>query len=251
MAPVLVSWLSAVALILGLTGTADASSPGTGLKLSFHAGWHAYREPALDMRLDGPLVGLKAVASPGALVGSAIEFETDLGSIDYRSAASGRLDNALRIRTATTLLLGPAAEGWRPRLGLAFTTEWTDLRGLTSGGAAGYQRFNRSLWLAAQWRLLPWSLPDHPATVRAGVLVAGWHDSYLSQINPVYGDVTNRQRQGVSLAIDAPWRYEGWRGSLGLRVQRYGDSEIEWSPGLGTVFEPANRSLDLRLSVQY
>jgi len=228
-----------------------ASPAGTGLKLSFHAGWHAYREPALDMRLDGPLVGLKAVGSPGSLAGSALEFETDLGSIDYRSPASGRLDNALRIRTATTLLLGPQTDGWRPRFGFALTTEWTDLRGLTSGRAAGYQRFNRSLWLAAQWRLLPLSLPDQSATVRAGLLIAGWHDSYLSQIDPVYGDVTNRQRHGLSIAIDTPWRYEGWRGSLGLRVQRYGDSEVEFSPGGGTVSEPANRSVDLRLSVQY
>ena len=228
----------------------SALAEGTGLKLSFHAGWYAYREPGLSMRLDGPIAGLKAAWAPESLEGGQIDFEADLGSVDYRSAASGQLDGALRIRTSTTLLAGPLTPGWHPRLGLAFTTEWSDLRGLTTGGASGYQRFNRSLWLAAQWRVSLLSTVDQAATLQAGVLIAGWHDSYLSQVSALYGDVTNRQRRGLSIALDAPWRYEGWRGSLGLRVQRYDDSDLEFSPGLGGVYEPANRSFDIRLSVQ-
>jgi hypothetical protein len=131
------------------------------------------------------------------------------------------------------------------------STEWTDLRGFTTGGAKGYERFNLSLWLAAQWWIEPLSLPERPATLRAGVLISGWQASYLSQVSSSYGDVINRQRRGLSLALDAPWQYVGWRGSLGLRVQRYADSGVDYSPGLGPVYEPANRSLDLRLSVQY
>jgi hypothetical protein len=235
-----------------LTTEADVASPaGSGLDMSFHLGWHAYREPALAMRLDGPVVGLRLGARPGLLRGGLIEFAGEVGTVDYRSDSSGTREGARRIRTDGFVFIGPLRPGWQPQPGIGFGTEWTDLRGFTTGGAKGYERFNLSLWFAAQWWLEPLSLPERPATLRAGVLLSGWQASYLSQVSSSYGDVINRQRRGLSLALDAPWQFEGWRGSLGLRVQRYADSGIDYSPGLGPVYEPANRSFDLRLSVQY
>lgn len=233
------------------TAAAQAQPAGSGLDISYHLGWHAYREPTLAMRLDGPVIGLKLAASPGLLRGGLIEFAAEVGTVDYWSESSGARDGARRIRTDGLVFIGPLRPGWQPQPGLGLSTEWTDLRGFTTGEAKGYERFNLSLWLAAQWWIEPLSLPERPATLRAGVLISGWQASYLSQVSSSYGDVINRQRRGLSLALDAPWQYDGWRGSLGLRVQRYADSGVDYSPGLGPVYEPANRSLDLRLSVQY
>jgi hypothetical protein len=218
--------------------------------LSFHAGWHGYREPALGMRLDGPLVGFRVQWAPRPLQGGEVDFEAEVGVVDYRSRDSGFMDGSPRFRTSTALLMGALATSLWPRPGLALTTEWTDLRGLTSTGSPGYERFNRSIWLVGQWRVPPLSLPERPAILQAGILLSGWHDSYLSQAGD-YGDVTNRQTRGFALALDAPWAFEGWRGSLGLRVQRYADSDLQLSPRLGQVYEPANRSFDIRLSVHY
>ena len=223
---------------------------GSGLSLAFHAGWHTYREPALGMRLDGPLVGGRFQWAPAQLQGGAIDFEAEWGTVDYRSRDSGVMGGSPRLRTSSALFLGPPTASLWPRPGLALTTEWTDLRGQTSSGSPGYERFNRSLWLLGQWRVAPLSRPDRPATFQAGVLLAGWHDSYLSQAGD-YTDVTNHQKRGFALALDAPWAFEGWQGSLGLRVQRYADSDLQLSRRLGLVFEPANRSIDIRLSVHY
>jgi hypothetical protein len=220
------------------------------LDLSLHAGWHGYREPGLGMRLDGPLVGLRMQWTPGLFQGGEIDFEAEVGSVDYQSRDSGLMKGSGRLRTSTALLAGPLTPSMWPRPGLALTTEWTDLRGLTSTGSPGYERFNRSLWLVGQWRVAPLSLPDRPAVLQAALLMTGWHDSYLSQAGD-YGDVTNRQRRGFALALDAPWAFEGWHGSVGLRVQRYADSDLQLSRRLGQVYEPANRSFDVRLSVHY
>lgn len=244
----------------GSTGSAQAASAAASwrrgrlaahdLDLSFHTGWHGYREPALSMRLDGPQVGLRVRWAPDALQGGEIDFEAEVGSVDYQSRDSGFMNGSPRFRTSAALLAGPFPASFLPRPGLALTTEWTDLRGLTSTGAPGYERFNRSLWLVGQWRVEPLSLPGRPAVLQAGALLAGWHDSYLSQAGD-YGDVTNRQRRGLALSLDAPWAFEGWQGSIGLRVQRYADSDLQLSRRLGQVYEPANRSFDVRLSVHY
>jgi hypothetical protein len=195
-------------------------------------------------------VGLRIRWAPGPLRGGEIDFEAEVGSVDYQSRDSGFMNDSGRFRTSTALFAGPLAPSIWPRPGLALTTEWTDLRGLTSTGSPGYERFNRSLWLAGQWRVAPLSLPDRPAVFQAALLMTGWHDSYLSQAGD-YGDVTNRQRRGFALALDAPWAFEGWHGSVGLRVQRYADSDLQLSRRLGQVYEPANRSFDIRLSVHY
>jgi hypothetical protein len=229
---------------------APADEPDSALRRSLFVGWHAYREPALGMRLDGPAVGLGVSWAPVTLQGGAVDFEGELGTVDYRSRDSGDMEGARRFRTASALWLGRASVGPWPRPGVGLTTEWTDLRGLTTTGAAGYERFNRSLWLLGQWHMNLFAQGERPATFQAGVLMAGWHDSYLSQAGR-YSDVTNRQRRGLSLAVDAPWEYEGIKLSLGLRVQRYSDSDRAVSAGLGSVYEPANRSVDIRLSVQY
>ncbi len=263
-----VAWGLAFASLLSLDAGAQVTDPsppapieaqaevqaeraGFGLSVAYHLGWHAYREPALAMRLDGPAFGLKLVAQPEAMRGGGLEWVGEIGTVDYASDSSGTRDGARRLRTDGIAWIGGLAPGWRPQPGLGFSTEWTDLRGYTTTGAKGYERFNVSLWLAAQWWLGPLSLPDRPATLRAGVLLSGWQTSHLSQVSSSYGDVTNHQRRGFSLAIDKPWEYDGWRGSLGLRIQRYSDSGVEYSRGLGPVYEPANRSLDVRLSVQY
>jgi len=184
------------------------------------------------------------------LQGGELDFEAEFGRVDYRSRDSGFMNGSPRLRTSSALYAGALTDSIWPRPGLALTTEWTDLRGLTSTGSPGYERFNRSLWLVGQWRVGPLSRPDRPAVFQASLLVAGWHESYLSQAGD-YGDVTNRQARGVALSLDTPWAFEGWQGSIGLRVQRYADSDLQLSRRLGQVYEPANRSFDIRLSVHY
>ncbi len=210
-------------------------------------GLHTYREP--DMRLTGPMLGLRAAAP--LQVGDwpvLLEAEVAVGIDRYTSASSGTLDGVNRVASVWHLLVGPARTGLLPRVGLSLTTDWTDLRGQTSKGLTGYERLNQSLWLGAQWlvareeRAAPWRL-------RAGVLLTGRQSSYFSQVSASYGDVLNRQNRGALVELEAPWRFAGVDASLRMGFKAYADSNLALAPGYGVVYEPANRALELGITI--
>lgn len=221
--------------------------PAGPIRWGMSLGLHTYREP--DMRLTGPTLGLRAAAP--LWVGDwpvSLEAEVAVGIDRYTSASSGSLDGVKRLASAWHLLVGSARTGLVPRAGLSLTTDWTDLRGQTSRGLSGYERLNQSLWLGAQWLVAQEESPA-PWRLRAGALITGRQSSYFSQVSSSYGDVINRQNRGALVELEAPWRIAGVDASLRMGFKAYADSKLALAPGYGLVYEPANRALELGITI--
>ena len=243
-----------------VAGTDSHAEPAEGLRVSGFrwagtASWHLYRESL--MRIAGPALGGRAEATiESAHWPLLLEGEVSAGVVDYSSPVSGRIEDSRRI--GSMLHLGIAKRDsrvWVPQPGLGLTTEWTDLRGVSSIGSGsdrrvfnGYQRFNASFWLSASWDLE--RERDEGATrLRAALLLAGWQRSMLSQAVLGYADVTNRQHRGLLVSAERPFRLLEQKASIRLGVRTHGRSNtVNAAPGV-LVYEPANQTLDIGLTV--
>ena len=210
------------------------------------ASWYRYAESL--MQISGPALGLRAERPFQAAERPwALEGELWLGRADYTSPVSGNIDGVLRLGSAFFLHpVGRPAAAWIPRPEAGLTTEWTDLRGLSTSGKAGYERFNLSLWLGGSWEISP-AEQTNAIQLRAAFLLTGWQRSMLAQAGSQYQNVTNTQRRGVLLSLEQPWVLGGTRASLRLQLRGVERSNFV-SAGTSTVYEPANRSAELSVT---
>lgn len=224
-----------------------ATEPPLGVsRWGIGASWVRYTEslmqiagPALGLRADRPF---QAAERPWALEG-----EVWLGRADYTSPVSGNIDGVLRLGSAFFLHpVGRPAAAWIPRPEAGLTTEWTDLRGLSTSGKAGYERFNLSLWLGGSWEIAP-AQQSNAIQLRAALLLTGWQRSMLAQAGSQYQNVTNTQRRGVLVSLEQPWALGETRASLRLQLRGVERSNFV-SAGTSTVYEPANRSAELSVT---
>jgi hypothetical protein len=139
----------------------------------------------------------------------------------------------------------PAA-AWIPRPEFGLTTEWTDLRGRSTAGKMGYERFNLSLWLGGSWEIAD-EQRANVMQLRAALLLAGWQRSMLAQAGAQYQNVTNIQRRGLLLSLEQPWRWGETRASIRVQLRAVERSNYV-SAGANTVYEPANRSAELSVT---
>lgn len=232
---------------------AHAQSPSESSDTTPHSpvwsaglGWFRYSEP--DMKLEGPQLTLRVeheLRQPRWPVW--LEADIGMGQLRYSSDASGTLSQL-------PLLHGRASALWRIdggtdataasegiwRAGAQIEGTWTDLRGTSSMGHSGYERFNRKLWAVVHHEL--------PGSARqeGGVLLYGRQQSFLSQVpaSPGLPDITNRQTRGFFLG----YRHNLWRWSAqserALRPWvRY--TEVSRSDQVGAQgwYEPRNRTL--------
>lgn len=253
---------SLAALLLGGSPAVLAQSPSgdaawARLQWSSSAGFSRYHEPSIDMSVKGPELGLHLRLSD--LRGlPRLQLETDvLGGAQSYSSADGKLSDRttfdVRGRVLYQLLPTQADRGLYA--GLAFEHSYSDLRGQFKGGAVrGYERENRSAWLAMQWRHgLNWSaLPRLQSyQVDLGHMIDGRQRSYLSQVGGNWRDVTNKQPWGWYAQLQTSWVAErGLTLEPFVRYTQVGKSDTV-SAGAGTVSEPANNRWQLGLKATW
>jgi hypothetical protein len=209
---------------------------------------HFYREP--QMQIVGPAVGFRGEARVRAAERSfAVEGEIAAGIADYSSPVSGNIDGIGRIGSALFVRAAEVGDAlWMPQPGLGLTTEWTDLRGTSSLGKSGYERFNLSLWLSADWALER-ERSEGATRFRAALMLHGWQWSGLAQANANYLNVTNQQRRGAMLSAERFFRIEDSRASLRLSARAVGKSDTVSAGVDVTAYEPTNRTVELTLTV--
>lgn len=250
------------ALLLGgspsvLAQSAPGDAPWARLQWSSSAGFSRYHEPSIDMSVKGPELGLHLRLSD--LRGlPRLRLETDvLGGAQAYSSADGKLRDrsAFDVRGRVLYQLLPTQADRGLYAGLAYQHSYTDLRGsLKSGAVAGYERENRSTWLALQWRHgLNWSaLPRLQSyQVDLGHMLDGRQHSYLSQVGGNWRDVTNKQPWGWYAQLQTSWVAErGLTLEPFVRYTQVGKSDTV-SAGGGTVSEPANNRWQLGLKATW
>jgi hypothetical protein len=226
---------------------ADASQRLERFRWAVIGSAHAYREP--QMRIVGPAIGLRAEAYVRAgEVPVRLEGELAAGVANYSSPESGTIEGFPRIGSMFHLQDAAIDENrWIPRPGIGISTEWTDLRGQSSLGKQGYERFNLALWLSATWDLER-EREAGSTRLRAAFMVQGWQSSMLNQANPTYLNVINRQRRGALVSIERPFQVDETRWAARLSFRAVGRSDLV-DAGQAPVYEPSNRTLELTLSI--
>lgn len=166
---------------------------------STSAGANHYREPSLDMELQGPELGLHLRLDRFANFPRwTLEADVLAGLQRYDSPASGVMHHSENIETRWRLLYQAwPREGGGLYLGPAIHTLYNDLRGSASRNSTGYERASVGLWMAAQWRQ-PLEAAGSLTGLQldAGRLIRARHTSFLSQANSSFMDVDNTQRHG-------------------------------------------------------
>jgi len=206
-----------------------------------------YRESL--MRITGPALGLRAQRNL-TLDEQAVYLEGEvlLGQGEYTSPVSGDISGVTRVASAWHVSTRFDTPYWVPRPGLALTTEWTDLRGMSTRGQAGYERFNASVWVSGSWAL-DTEREAGATQLRAALLLHGWQRSMLSQANYTLGDVTNQQTRAVWLSLERPFTLGESPASLRLGWRWYGRSDLRAASSRVLVFEPVNQAFEAALTI--
>ena len=237
------AWITTcLALQTTLGAHAQNTDPTPAPPTTWAAGlaWWRYSEPV--MKLEGPQLTLRAQhTSQQAGWPRLLEADIGVGSLRYSSQGSGSLSQVPLLRGQASALwpLEPAGQ-WRA--GLQLEATWTDLRGTTSTGDSGYERFNSKAWAMLQYET------SSTARTELGLLLRGRQQSYLSQAHPTLPDITNTQKHGIFLAYrHSP--LDGPSGAgYGLRPWiRYTSVSTSDEVGADRWYEPRNRTLQIGL----
>ena len=230
------------------TPGAEAARPEVRVRWGVSAASHVYREP--NMRIAGVGLGLRGETYAEAFQQPlAIEGEVIAGLSNYTSPVSGDIDGLRRIGTMLHLQSARlAGDAWVPRPGLMMTTEWTDLRGVSTLGKAGYERFNLSVWLSGTWDIER-ERGSGATRLRAALLLQGRQVSLLSQTGLGFRDVTNIQRRGLMASIETPFQIEDRHASLRLSIKAVGRSDLVQASATSYAYEPVNRAAELTFTL--
>lgn len=241
--------LLAALVLAGLLPAARASDAATGdTRVGILLQGNAYRESVMKMSGAGAGLRLDRLWALGGQ-GLRLEGEFSVGESKYSSSESGIMNGIERMASAWHVSSSAAPSSrWAPKPGLALTTDWTDLRGRTSNGSTGYERFNTSMWLTGEWLFEP-DRTEGPTRVRLGLLVRGWHRSMFSQAQSGLADITNQQNRGVWLSVEQPLKLGDVPTTFRVGWKVYGQSDTRSISATRTAYEPSSRSVEVGLTV--
>ena len=255
---------SAAALV---TGAAPAQEATTSNPLLTRPGWEVggqvskyhYEEPGL-MNLKGNQVGAVGAytfTSPNRVY-SRIDLRAAYGKLKYESQGTGTLDDVpdwiveARAVIGRDYLRGESI-ALSPYIGLGYRYLYNDLRGYSSTGAVGYQRYSHYVYIPVgltarfrtgeRWVVAP--------TVEYDVFLGGRQYSQLSDTGIGFSDASNRQHDGygyrASLMLESGrWAFGPW-----LNYWKIKDSDTVPIGGGFVGMEPENWTREYGVELRY
>jgi len=188
----------------------------SGLDVGAQIGYYDYREPSLDVELNGALFGIDAAGTYA--FGSQFFAEGDLrygfGWLDY--TGSGSKDGEFNDSVEARALIGKdflfREYSISPYLGVGYRTLYNDARGLTSTNAAGYRRYNELYYLP--FGIYPRTHIDSNARLTSqfefDAVLRGLQKSWLSDAGLGDPDVSNQQHSGYGLRGNIMYETPSW-----------------------------------------
>lgn len=254
------------AAILGVLS--QAASAQTGEPVDPRRTWHGWElggqlsnyrfvEPDHGVKIQGPKAGvISAYTFSGA---RQLFFRVDgrlaYGSLDY--VGSGTLDTIpnwiFEMRGVVGWDFLPGSRiSLSPFAGLGYRNLYNDLRGTTSTGAVGYQRFSSYLYaplgLTARFKLSE-SLVVAP-TIEYDFFIKGRQVSQLSDTRIGFADATNSQDDGYGYRVSLMAEKGAW--AFGPWMHYWNIEESDIVPiGFGfSAYEPKNQTREYGFGVR-
>ena len=258
--------LIAAAILVAISPVASAQKSVTADPLVTRRGWeiggqlsdYRYEEPSVGATIRGPRVGIT-----GAYTFAnarhwffRIDGRNSYGSLQYEG--SGKLDSVPDWILETRAVLGKdflprSGVSLSPFAGVGYRYLYNDLRGTTSTGAAGYQRYSQYLYaplglisrikVNGQWVIAP--------TIEYDYFIKGRQKTQLTDIGQGFIDANNKQDKGYGyrlsvMAENGPWAFGPW-----MHYWNIENSDIVPIRFDRRGFEPKNETREVGLEVKY
>jgi hypothetical protein len=242
--------LPAICLVLVLSLICRGEHPKNAFEVGPEVFSHKYEEPGL-MEEKGTLYGVVMNATNHGPWMTAAQLEIAMGKLDYDGQTMGgdplKIDNITDWLVDGRVLIGPEyvwSSGYgSPYIGLGYRWLWDEV---SKQYAFGYDRASNYLYLpmggTVTWVMGDgWSLSP---TAEYDLLLYGEQISQLSDIDPLYSDISNSQTSGhgwrISLSVEKNF------GSWGMKVQpfvRYWKiKQSDLDPQYEAFIEPENET---------
>ena len=260
----------ALALAAGGAAAAQETTPPNplltqrGWELGGQISYYQYEEPASPgfggMDLKGVrtgVVGGYTFATPSRIF-TRIDGRMSYGSLKYTSGGTGTMDAVpdmifeVRAVVGRDFIAGSDAS-FSPYIGFGYRYLYDDLRGYSSTGAAGYQRYSQYFYvpvgLTARFRTGEnWAIAP---TVEYDWFLAGRQRSQLSDTGLGLPDVTNDQDNGYGYRAYLMVEYRRWAFGPWLQYWKIKESNAVPIGGGYAVVEPENWTREYGVEVRY
>lgn len=230
-----------------------------GWEVGGQAARYHYEEPDF-MNLKGNrggVVGAYTFTNPSRVY-NRIDGRISYGSLKYTSSGTGTIDNVpdwifeVRGVIGKDFLVGDNV-ALSPYIGLGYRYLYDDLRGYTSTGAVGYQRYSHYVYapigltmrigMGNRWVVAP--------MVEYDAFIGGRQYSQLSDTGIGYSDASNEQKHGRGYRAYLMVEKERWAFGPWLHYWKIKDSDVV-PIGFGEgAYEPANWTREYGLELRY
>jgi len=226
---------------------------GDSWELGWQASRYRYDEPDI-MHLVGYRVGLVgAYTYERGDVFQKVDLRASYGQLRYEG--SGVQEGVPDFLMETRWVIGRRLDrnlSPAPYAGLGYRYLFSDLRGFTSTGYAGYRRYSNYLYapVGVSWRTPvrgDWVLAP---SVEWDFFLRGWQITKLSDAGPGYFDVTNTQTRGYGFRVAGMFENGNWSWGPWIHYWNIRDSDVQpMTATLGGI-EPANHTLEFGLEIR-
>ena len=263
------SGIMLLAAALAAASSAAAAAQGTAQPnpLITQRGWeiggqvahYEYEEPNF-MKLEGErmgFVGAYTATAPNRVF-TRIDLRVSYGLLEYESVGTGTLDDVpdwlaeARVVVGRDYLPGDSY-ALSPYIGFGYRYLYNDLRGYTSTGAVGYQRYSRYYYIpvgltarfraGGRWVIAP--------TAEYDLFLKGRQESKLSDTGLGLPDVKNDQNNGRGYRAYLMFENGRWAFGPWFHYWKIKDSEIEPIGGGLAVLEPENSTREYGLELRF
>lgn len=180
------------------------------------------------------------------------------GDVDYVGSGNSydEPDDTFELRIMSGVDLPYGRVVIAPYAGVGYRNLFNDGRGITSTGFYGYRRDSQYIYapIGADMRYLINRDSLLSLRLEADPFIAGWQTTHLSDVDPTYPDVTNKQKWGFGFKGELMYQYQ--RFSLGPYVHFWEiqDSEPAECDVFGPsvcLYEPHNKTLEYGIQTKF
>jgi hypothetical protein len=245
---------------------AAAQTNPPAVSLATRPGWevggqlsdYRYEEPNQDVKIWGPRIGPAGAYTYDRAGRWFFKGDARYSYGELRYQGSGTKDHVpdsiLEVRGVFGKdLFSGGGVAISPYAGIGFRYLYSDLRGTTSAGFAGYRRYSNYLYLPLgltsrfsvgdQWVIAP--------TVEYDYFIRGRQVSMLTDANPGYSDVRNTQDRGRGYRLSVLAEKDRWTFGPWFYYWNIEDSDsVRISPTQFGI-EPKNRTREAGIEVRY
>ena len=258
--------LITAAILVAISPVASAQKSVSADPLLTRRGWevggqlsdYRYEEPNVGAKIWGPTVGITGAYT---YTGAGhwffkVDGRSAYGSLKYKG--SGTLDSVPDWILETRAVVGKdflprSGVSLSPFAGLGYRYLYNDLRGTTSTGAAGYQRYSQYLYaplgltsrfnVNGQWVLAP--------TVEYDYFIRGRQKTQFADTGQGFSDANNKQNKGYGYRLSVMAENGSWAFGPWMQYWNIEDSDIV-PIGFGfRGLEPKNETWEYGLQVKY